>query len=161
MRDPGSGEVSFWCRVSQEFLARKAGVSTKSDGYTYWEHDEYKLIQLLPPGDFVAVMFDDSETPWTLRTEPLLFIALANKITRFMRAPTKDRQNFIFSTAREYEDPLKEQTLVGIQFYLDQPLQIVDELANCLGIMPSTSDVVEFAKYSLTNEQIAMFQFDK
>lgn len=131
-----------------------------SDGYTYWESSEYQILQLLPPGDFVAVMFDDDETPWKLRLEPLLFIALAKKTTQSMRAPTRDRENGIYSTAREYDDPFEEQVLVGVQFFTDEPMQIVEEFSNCVGIMPSTEDVVRFAKDNLTNDQVKMFQFD-
>lgn len=133
---------------------------SKSDGYTRWENYDYQILQLLPPGDFVAVMFDDDQTPWTLRREPLTFLALAKKTTQFMRAPTKDRENGIYSTAREYDDPLEEQVLVGVQFFTDNPLQIVDEFANCIGVMPSSGDAMAFAKDSLTKEQIKMFQFD-
>ena len=131
-----------------------------SDGYTYWENYDYQILQLLPPGDFVAVMFDDDETPWKLRMEPLLFIALAKKTTRFMRAPTRDRENGVYSTAREYEDPYEERVLVGVEFFPDNPLTIVEEFSNCVGIMPSTQDVVLFVKENLTNEQVKMFQFD-
>lgn len=130
-----------------------------SDGYTYWEIDDYRILQLMPPGGFVAVMFDDVETLWKLRTEPLSFIALADRTTRFMRAPTRDRENSIYSTFEEYDD-LISQTLVGVQFFLDNPLQIVNEFANCIGIMPCTQDVVEFAKENLTQDQIEMFQFE-
>lgn len=71
-----------------------------------------------------------------------------------------DAVHAIYSTAREYEDPLEEQVLVGVQFFPDNPMQIVEEFSNCIGIMPSTEDVVRFAKDNLTNEQIKMFQFE-
>lgn len=131
-----------------------------SDGYTYWESSEYQILQLLPPGNFVAVMFDDDETPWKLRLEPLLFIALAKKTTSYRRVLTRDRENRISGTSRECEDPFEEQVLVGVQFFTDEPMQIVEEFSNCVGIMPSNEDVVRFAKDNLTNEQIKMFQFD-
>lgn len=105
-------------------------------------------------------MFDDDSTPWKLRTEPLKFIALADKTTISRRAPTRDRENGIYATRSEDEVPLTEQVLVGVQFFMDNPLQIVDEFSNCIGIMPSTEDVVEFAKENLSPDQIKMFQFE-
>lgn len=131
------------------------------DGYTYWNITDYRIRQLLPPSGFVAVFFDDSVTPWTLRTEPLMFIGLADEKTRFMRAPTADRDNGIYGTSRECQKPYKTQTLVGVSFYLDNPLQIVNEFANCVGIMPYGQNAVEFAKEHLTHEQLKMFQFNE
>jgi hypothetical protein len=131
------------------------------DGYTYWEIDTYRIRQLLPSDGFVAVFFDDNVTPWTLRTEPLMFLGLADQTTRFMRAPTKDRGNGDYTTSREYRNPYKTQKLVGVSFYLNNPLTIVNAFANCIGIMPSTENAVEFAKANLFKDQLKMFAFSE
>lgn len=123
------------------------GNQTDSDRYRYWEIKEYSVLQLLPPGDFVAVFFD--EETYKLYTEPLLFLCLADEITRYLRAP-----HGRISEYTEHQKPLTHRTLSGVQFETYSPLQVVGSYSNCVGIMPSTGDMVALAEDCLLPEQL-------
>ena len=127
--------------------------------YTEWDVTEYNVIQLLPAGDFDALFYDDDTTPWKLRREKIRFVGLANATTRFYRQPTKNRlSGETFSGIEERLEPFVNQVMVGVDYY-HEGMIVVDEFANCLGIIPRDFDEIKIAKERLNYDLISKFDF--